>query len=233
MISSRSKPSTSLLGVAQGVGKTRLGQPEHPHHAPGGTWFGPRSPAAPPRFRTATGHIGCSSRGGPGNTTTVGLPGTTTPGAVPTGSITCAPTGISACLRLAARDRLEVHVVEARHQSLDDVGDPVLERVVQHQFEAAESGHGRHGHVVGGRAEAAAGDDEVHALVGEEPQLRLDVVGSVAADRDVGQFDAELEQPVGDPRAVAVLDPPRQHLGSRDNDAGACAHVQTTSTAGR
>src|ERR1700761_5226975 len=52
---------------------------------------------------TAVFHIGCSSRGGPGSTTTVGLPGTMTPGAVPTGSITTAPTGTMACLRLAAR----------------------------------------------------------------------------------------------------------------------------------
>src|SRR6185436_5932562 len=51
---------------------------------------------------TAVRHIGWSSRGGPGSTTTVGDPGTTTPGAVPTGSITYAPSGISACLRLAA-----------------------------------------------------------------------------------------------------------------------------------
>ena len=36
----------------------------------------------------AVRHIGWSSRGGPGNTTTVGFPGTTSPGAVPTGSIT-------------------------------------------------------------------------------------------------------------------------------------------------
>src|SRR6201996_5832570 len=52
---------------------------------------------------TAVFHIGCSSRGGPGRTTTVGAPGTTTPGAVPTGSITTAPTGTMACLRFAAR----------------------------------------------------------------------------------------------------------------------------------
>ena len=52
---------------------------------------------------TATSHIGCSSRGGPGSTTTTGEPGTTRPGAVPTGSITSAPSGIMACFRLAAR----------------------------------------------------------------------------------------------------------------------------------
>ena len=51
---------------------------------------------------TAAGHIACNSLGGPGKTTTVGLPGTTTPGAVPTGAITVAPSGTIACLRLAA-----------------------------------------------------------------------------------------------------------------------------------
>ncbi len=34
--------------------------------------------------------------------------------------------------------------------------------------------------------------------VGEEAQLRLDVLGPVAADRDVRQLDAELQQAVGD-----------------------------------
>ena len=79
-------------------------------------------------------------------------------------------------LAVGRAHRLEVDVGEARHQPLHDVGDLGLELVVQHQLAAAEPGHGRHRHVVGGRAEAAAGDDEVHALVGEEPQLRLDVV---------------------------------------------------------
>ena len=54
---------------------------------------------------TASPHIGCSSLGGPGNTTTVGLlagsrGGTTSPGAVPIGSSMLAPSGITACLRL-------------------------------------------------------------------------------------------------------------------------------------
>ena len=56
----------------------------------------------------AAGHISCSSRGGPGSTTTVGPPfadagGTTRPGAVPTGSRIVAPSGTTACLRLDAR----------------------------------------------------------------------------------------------------------------------------------
>ena len=37
---------------------------------------------------------------------------------------------------------------------------------------------------------------------------------AVAADGDVGQFDSELEQPVGDPRTIAVGDSTGQHLGS-------------------
>ena len=55
----------------------------------------------------ACGHMACSSRGGPGSTTTVGPEpfsgGTTRPGAVPAGSITSAPSGTSACLRFAVR----------------------------------------------------------------------------------------------------------------------------------
>ena len=58
-----------------------------------------------PGVATATSHIGWSSPGGPGRTTTLGPPstGTTSPGAVPTGSSTAAPRGTSACLRLPAR----------------------------------------------------------------------------------------------------------------------------------
>ena len=59
-----------------------------------------------PSVASATGHIGCSSRGGPGRTiTTRSGPspnGTTSPGAVPTGSSASAPSGTIACLRLAA-----------------------------------------------------------------------------------------------------------------------------------
>ena len=72
--------------------------------------------------------------------------------------------------------------------------------------------------------EPAAGDDQVHAFVGHEPQLGFDVGGAVAADGDVGELDAQLEKPVGEPWAVAVGDPPGQDLGSGDDNARACAH---------
>ncbi len=73
-------------------------------------------------------------------------------------------------------------------------------------------------------SEASAGDDEVDALTGEEAQLRLDVGGPVAADGDVGELDAQLQQPVGEPRTVAVLDASGEHFGSGDDDARAGAH---------
>ena len=75
--------------------------------------------------------------------------------------------------------------------------------------------------------EAAAGDDQVDSLAGQEPQLRRDVGGPVAADRDVGQLDAEFEQPIGDPRPLRS-DPPGQHLCPGDDDACACAHAPMT-----
>jgi uncharacterized protein (TIGR00369 family) len=49
---------------------------------------------------------------------------------------------------------------------------------------------------------------------------------AVAADGDVREFHTQLEQPIGDPGAVTVLDPTGQNLGASDDDAGACAHVQ-------
>src|SRR6185312_6060262 len=96
-------------------------------------------------------------------------------------------------LAVRGAHRVDVHSGEPGHQAGDDLADPGLERVVEHQLPLAESGHDLDGHVVGGRAESAAGDDEIHPLGGEEPQLRLDVGGTVAAQRDVAQFHTQLE----------------------------------------
>ncbi len=57
-----------------------------------------------------------------------------------------------------------------------------------------ELGGGGDSEVVGGGAETTAGDDEVDALIGEEAQLRGQVGGPVAADRDVGDVDAECQE---------------------------------------
>ena len=87
----------------------------------GGRRCGPAIASCTRGSATAVLHIGCSSRGGPGSTTTVGVPGMTTPGAVPTGSMTCAPAGTIACLRLAAQDRVEVAVREPSPSSVEDL----------------------------------------------------------------------------------------------------------------
>ena len=80
---------------------------------------------------------------------------------------------------------------------------------------------------------ASVGDDQVHALVAKEAQLRFDIGFPVTADRDVGQFHPEFEQSVGHPRTVAVSDPPSQHLGSGDQDPCAGAHRVTVAPGAR
>ena len=142
---------------------------------------------------TAVFHIGCSSRGGPGSTTTVGLPGMTTPGAVPTGSISTAPTGTMACLRLAARiaskspepmraiSFLRMSAILFSSSTSNASSRPQNRATVATVMSSA----------VGPKS--AAGHDQVHTLVGQEAQLRLDVGGAVATDGDVSQLDAQLE----------------------------------------
>ena len=143
---------------------------------------------------------------------------------MPTGSITNEPSGTSACLRLAARTASKSQWLKRAISGFRIGGDLVLELIVEHELAAAEAGHHLDRHVVRGRAQAAARDDQVHALVGQEAELRLDVLRAVAADRDVRQLDAQLEQAVGQPRPVSVLDASGQHLGAGDDDARARAH---------
>ena len=100
--------------------------------------------------------------------------------------------------------RLLVEVeAAAAGEAAQDLGDLLLHLLVEHQLAAGEAGDHLGGEVVGGRAEAAAGDDQVHALGGQEAQRRLEVLGAVADDQDVGDLDPVLGQPFGDPGAVA------------------------------
>ena len=101
---------------------------------------------------TAVRHIGWSSRGGPGSTTTVGLPGTTTPGAVPTGSMTNDPSGTSACLRFALRTASKSQWLKRAISGFRIARDLLLELLVEDELALAEAGHHLDGHVVGGRA---------------------------------------------------------------------------------
>ena len=177
---------------------------------------------------TAADHMGRSSLGGPGRTTIVGaVPdggGTISPGAVPTGSSTVAPSGTIACLRFAAS------IAAGSRSGQRESSGSTIRRTRSASALSSEDGRPWKSpttgavRVVGGRAEAAGGEDQVHPLVTEEPERADQVVDPVADDRDVRDVDAELPEPLGQPRSVAVDDPPGQHLGAGDDDAGACAH---------
>jgi hypothetical protein len=116
-------------------------------------------------------------------------------------------------------------VAEARHQRLQDRRDLVLEPLVEHELALGEARDHLDRHVVGRRAEPAARHDQVHLLLGEEAQLRLDVLGPVAADGDVRELDAQLDEPVREPRTVAVPNSTGQNLRAGHDDARASAHA--------
>ena len=139
---------------------------------------------------------------------------------MPTGSSAVAPSGTIACLRLASITASSSKS-EAAGEAAQDLGDLLLHLLVEDQLAAGEAGDDLGGEVVGGRAEPAGGDDQVHPLGGHEAQRRLEVVGAVGDDEDVGDLDAELGQPFGDPGPVAVGDPAGEDLGAGDDDAGA------------
>ena len=125
-------------------------------------------------------------------------------------------------LAVGLHHRLLVEVeAAAAGEAAQDLGDLRLHSLVEHQLAAGEAGDHLAREVVGGRAEAAGGDDQVHPLGGHEAQRRLEVVGAVGDDEDVGDLHPALGQLFGDPGAVGVGDAPGQNLGSRDDDAGA------------
>ena len=108
MISSRSSGDAVVLdrdaATERDLGLRHAVEPQHPLLERAGPVEHARAAAS---VSTAAAHIGRSSPGGPGSTTTSGpapsAGGTTSPGAVPTGSRIVAPSGTIACLRLPAR----------------------------------------------------------------------------------------------------------------------------------
>ncbi len=118
-------------------------------------------------------------------------------------------------------DRVGIEALPAMHQRPEDLGDPLLERVVEHHLAAGEATDDLGGQIVRGRPEAAAGHDQRHPLVRHVPERVQQVVRAVADDLDHRGVDAELDQALGQPRPVAVGDDPRQDLGARDQDPGA------------
>ncbi len=135
-------------------------------------------------------------------------------------------------MRLAAITASQSRSFQRLESGSQDVGDPPLEGFVKRQRAPGELGDHRQRQVVRGRAEPAAGDDQVDPLLAVKAQLGLHVLGAIAADGDRRQVDPQLAQPVRQPRAVAVLDPAGQHLGAGDDDAGARAHAQGLEPAG-
>ncbi len=80
--------------------------------------------------------------------------------------------------------------------------DLPLHLLVEEELAAGETGDDLGREVVGGRPEAAGGDDQVHPLAGHEAQRRLEVGGTVGDDEDVGDLDPELLEPLRHPGAV-------------------------------
>ena len=63
---------------------------------------------------------------------------------------------------------------------------------------------------------------DLQALMGDLGRLRVAYWGS--ALRVVGEFDAELQQPIGQPRPVEVPDPSGENFGPGHHDARTHAH---------
>ena len=127
-------------------------------------------------------------------------------------------------LAVAGPHRLLAVGAPARAVAAQDGQDPLLQRLVEHHRPPREGADDVGREVVRRRAEPAAGDDQVAAA--EEVERRPHVGRPVADDDDLRHLDPALPQPLGQPRAVAVGDGPRQHLRAGDDDAGADAHPQ-------
>jgi hypothetical protein len=123
-------------------------------------------------------------------------------------------------LPVGLAERLGVEAEPSREPG-EDLGDPLLHLLVQDEVAPGKVGDHLRRQVVRRGPEPAAGDDELHAQVAQEPQRRPKVGGAVAHAHDVGHLHAELAQSLGDPRAVAIRDPAGKDLGAGDDDAGA------------
>jgi hypothetical protein len=102
----------------------------------------------------------------------------------------------------------------------EDGGDLLLHCLVEFQLHPGEPGDHLSGQVIRGRPEPTAGDDQVDALAGEESQRRRQVLRPVSDAEQVGHLDAQLAQPLRQPRAVAVGDLTVEQLCPGDHDPG-------------
>ena len=212
------QPVDLLLGHAQGLGDLRLRDAEQAQHGllvAGRTGHEglERGRWPPPAATSTAAHA--AGRAGP---TTSRRPRHDDPRGGARGLDHRRALGHQRLLAGGGAHGLGVHVGPSPHQRLDDGGDAPLERLVEGQRTAGEARDHLQRQIVRGRPEAAAGHDQVHLLAGQELQLGLHVLGAVAADGDVGQLHAQLQQPVGQPGPVGVRHAAGQHLRTGDHD---------------
>ena len=174
--------------------------------------------------KIALSHISCSSRGGPGKTTTVGPEppekGTTRPGAVPTGSNTVAPAGTTACLRFASEHGVGIQVSPAAHQRPEDLGDLRLELLVEHHLATTKLPDDLGRQVVRRGPQPPARNHQRHARSRHETQRVHQIIRAIPHNLDHRRVHPQPNEALGQPRSVAVGDDPGQHLGASDQDPG-------------
>ncbi len=169
------------------------------------------------RPATSASNIGCSSRGGPGSSTT-SLPPTSTigPGAV--------PLGLSRTVPPSSHHRLPP--VDVRHpksaarkslpKPLDDLG------ILRSRGRPTTSATSVAGHIVVGGTEAAGQDDEVDALE-RAPEMPRDLAPVVADHGLRPQLDAERREALGEEQRVGVEAGRAQQLAADRDDLGGAA----------
>ena len=156
----------------------------------------PRSASCTTGVASASGHIGCSSLGGPGSTTTGGPlrpsadrhdePRRRTHRLEHRGAV-----GHLGLLAHPGGGRLGIGAPAAPgRQCLDARGDPRLQLGVERRRSPLGVGDDLRRQVVGRRPEAARGDDEVEPGRGEELQRAAQVLGPVADHDHVRDVDA-------------------------------------------
>ncbi len=98
--------------------------------------------------------------------------------------------------RLLAIGRLERLGIESHSpgEAGDDRGDLRLHLLVENQLDAGEARHDFGRQIVSCRPEPAAGDDQVAAVSGHEPQTGFEVLGPVTDDQDVRDLYALRSQ---------------------------------------
>ena len=221
------------LGHAQRLGDLRLRDAEQPQHVAGGTRSRPPIAARKrlglarrPPTSAAARAAGRAARRPSGRPSPSGRAARRGPGAVPTGSRTVAPAGTTACLRFGLADRLGVEVRPALRSAARGSPRSALERLVEHHLAALERRRrprAVRSSAVGPRPPLVT--TRSIALAREEAAARPCMSsGRSPTTTMCAMVDAELAQPLGQPRAVAVGDAAGEDLGARDDDARAGAH---------